>query len=353
MTKLFHWTVLLFGISLFVGCGGDSGRSITNVSYDPTRELYAEYNDLFVKHWDSIKQEKITITQSHGGSGAQAQDVINGKEADVVTLALSFDIDLIATKPKIELLLKDWQTRLDHNSCPYTSTIVFMVRKGNPKGIKDWPDLLKDGVEIITPNPKTSGGARWNYLAAWGYVLKTELGDLKVIHDPDKVEVVKAAHTKAREFVRRMFKNTTTLDTGARNSTQRFVGGQGDVLLAWENEALYFQKMEPAKGFEIVIPPITILAEPPVAVVDTIVDKRGTRDIAEEYLRFLYEPDAQDIIARNFYRPSHPDVKAKYTEVFQPVETFTIEEVFGSWAEVQQEHFNADGIFDQITGKTR
>ena len=347
MAKLFHWTVLLCGISLFVGCYGESERSITNVSYDPTRELYKEYNDLFVKHWQETKQEKVTITLSNGGSGAQARDVVNGKEADVVTLALSYDIDLISTQAK--LLPENWQTRLPNNSCPYTSTIVFLVRKGNPKGINDWPDLLKDGVEIITPNPKTSGGARWNYLAAWGYILKTELGDLKALHDPAKAEEVKAAHVKAREFVKNMFRHATTLDTGARGSTQRFVNNkQGDVLLAWENEAYYFRKMEPAEGFEIVLPSITILAEPPVAVVDTIVDKRETRDIAEEYLKFLYEPAAQDVIARNFYRPSHPDVMAKYADVFQPVETFTITEVFGSWAEVQKEHFNADAVFDQM-----
>jgi len=347
MTKLFHWTVLLCGISLFLGCGGKSERTILNVSYDPTRELYREYDELFVNHWQETKQEKITVKQSHGGSGAQAQNVVNGQEADVVTLALSYDIDLIATKAN--LLPENWQGRLPNNNCPYTSTIVFLVRKGNPKGIRDWPDLLKEGVEIITPDPKTSGGARWNYLAAWGYVLKTELGDLKTLADPTKAEEVKAANAKAREFVKQMFKHTTTLDTGARGSTQRFVNNkQGDVLLAWENEAFYFQKMEPAEGFEIVTPSITILAEPPVAVVDAIVDKQKTRDIAEEYLKFLYEPAAQDVIARNFYRPSHPDVMAKYADVFQPVETFTITEVFGSWAEVQKEHFNADAVFDQI-----
>jgi sulfate transport system substrate-binding protein len=319
-----------------------------NVSYDPTRELYENYNNLFVKHWAETKQEKITVKQSHGGSGAQAQKVITGQEADVVALALSYDIDIITMQT--DLLPKDWQTRLPNNSCPYTSTIVFLVRKGNPKGINDWPDLLKDGVEIITPNPKTSGGARWNYLAAWGYILKKELGDLKVLQDPAKAEEVKAAHAKAREFVKEMFSHTTTLDTGARGSSQRFANNkQGDVLLAWENEAFYFQKMEPAEGFEIVVPSITILTEPPVAVVDKIVEKRGSRDIAEEYLKFLYEPAAQDVIAKNFYRPSHPDVVAKYANVFPKVDAFTITEVFGSWDSVQKEHFNADAVFDQIT----
>ena len=346
MTRLFPWAVFFFGLTTFLGCGDKNDR-IQNVSYDPTRQLYVEYNDLFIKHWEQKYQKKLTLEQSHGGSGAQSQSVINGQKADVVTLALSYDIDLIATKAA--LLPTDWQARLPNNSCPYTSTILFMVRKGNPKGIHDWPDLLQDGVEIITPNPKTSGGARWNYLAAWGYVLKKELGDLQVLRDPTKAEEVKAAHVKAREFVKEMFKHTTTLDTGARGSTQRFVSNkQGDVLLAWENEALYYQKMEPAEGFEIVQPSITILAEPPVAVVDKIVDKRKTRDIAEEYLKFMYEPAAQEIIAKNFYRPSHPDVKAKYATVFPHVETFTITEVFGSWTAVQKEHFNADAVFDQI-----
>ncbi len=327
--------------------GGGPTRELMNVSYDPTRELYEKYNQRFVEHWKELKKETVSVTQAHAGSGAQSQSVINGLEADVVTLALSHDIDQIATKAK--LLPEDWQGRLPHNSCPYTSTIVFMVRKGNPKSLKDWDDLLKPGVEIITPNPKTSGGARWNYLAAWGYVLRKELGDLKAINDPAKKDDVAKAQTKAREFMKELFKHTKALDTGARGSTQRFVSNKsGDVLLAWENEALYFQKMEPEEGFEIVVPSITILAEPPVAVVDKVVDRKGTRDIAEEYLKFLYEPAGQRIVAQNFYRPSNPEVMKEFAEIFPKVETFTITEVFGSWAAVQKEHFNRDAIFDQI-----
>ncbi|MGL4593830.1 MAG: sulfate ABC transporter substrate-binding protein [Thermoguttaceae bacterium] len=322
-------------------------REITNVSYDPTRELYKEYNKLFTDHWKKLKNETVRVSQSHGGSGAQSKSVINGQRADVVTLALSYDIDMIQEKTK--KLPSDWQTRLPNNSCPYTSTIVFLVRKGNPKQIKDWEDLAKEGVEVVTPNPKTSGGARWNYLAAWGSILKKELGNLDFIKSPEKESQVKEAQAKAREFTKKLFKNVKTMDSGARGSTVRFVQQKsGDVLIAWENEALYFQKMESEQGFEIVVPSVTILAEPPVALMDQNADQQKTRDIAEEYLTHLYCEEAQNIIAQNFYRPSDPKVMEKYASLFPQIETFTIADVFGSWTAVQREHFNADAIFDQI-----
>lgn len=343
---LFFTVLVLFS---FLGCEPPkTGRELVNVSYDPTRELYKEYNKLFIQHWKSETSEDVSIVLSHGGSGSQAKSVINGQPVDVVTLALSYDIDIIAEKAK--LLPEDWQKRLPNNSCPYTSTIVFLVRKGNPKNIKNWDDLIKDGVEIITPNPKTSGGARWNYLAAWGFALKQQLGDWTQLHDPDKKEQVEAAHGKAREFVKKLFKNVKVMDNGARGSTQRFVKDQsGDVLLAWENEALYFQAMEPEQEFEIVIPPLTILAEPPVALVDENVSKRKTQDLAEEYLKFLYEPEAQEIVAKNFYRPSDAEVMKKFSDIFPPLfETFRIGDVFGTWGDVQKQHFDADAVFDQI-----
>lgn len=340
--------LLLFPL-LFFGCDrGPKLREIMNVSYDPTRELYREYNEVFVKHWEELKGEKIKVSLSNGGSGGQAQNVINGAQADVVTLALSHDIDLIATKAR--LLPEDWQERMPNNSCPYTSTIVFLVRQGNPKKIKDWTDLAAPGVDVITPNPKTSGGARWNYLAAWGSVLKKELGDWSALKDPAKAEQVKAAHVKARQLLKDIFKNVKSMDNGARGSTVRFVQQKkGDVLIAWENEALYYQEKEPDEKFEIIVPPVTILAEPPVALVDAMVERHRTRDIAEEYLNFLYEPAAQDIIARNYYRPSDPAVMEKYSRIFPQVETFRVFDVFGSWRTIQEEHFNADSVFDRIT----
>lgn len=320
---------------------------ILNVSYDPTRQLYSKYNELFVAHWKETKGQDIKVTASHGGSGGQSKAVITGQPADVVTLALSFDIDAIAEKAK--LLPEDWQKRLPNNSCPYTSTIVFLVRKGNPKQIKDWDDMIKDGVEIITPDPKTSGGARWNYLAAWGHILKKELGGWDALKDPAKAAEVQAANIKAREFVKQLFKNVKTMDRGARGSTQRFVDlKQGDVLLAWENEALLYQSAKPDEGFEIVVPPVTILAEPPVALVDKNVDRRGTREIAEEYLKYLYEAPAQEIIAQNFYRPSNKEIAAKYADVFPEVDAFRIEDIFGSWQKAQHEHFDTDAVFDKI-----
>jgi sulfate transport system substrate-binding protein len=305
--------------------------TLLNVSYDPTRELYSNYNAAFARYWQNRTGDKVTIRQSHGGSGKQARAVIDGLEADVVTLALAYDIDEISARGK--LLPADWQTRLPHNSSPYTSTIVFLVRKDNPKGIKDWPDLIRPGVQVITPNPKTSGGARWNYLAAWGYALKQSGGD----------------EVKAREFVSRLYKNVPVLDSGARGSTTTFVErGVGDVLLAWENEALLALD-ESGKGqFELVTPSLSILAEPPVALVDKIVDKHGTRQVAQAYLEYLYSPEGQEIAAKNHYRPRDPAVQAHYTEHFPHLKLFTVAEMFGDWQKAQAMHFNDGGTFDAI-----
>lgn len=329
------------------GCPStDSGRSLTNVSYDPTRELYREYNEVFKDHWLEKTGEKITITQSHGGSGAQMRSVIAGQEADVVTLALGFDIDAIADKG---ILSSDWQKQFPNNNCPYSTTIVFLVREGNPKGIKDWDDLLKDGVDIITPNPETSGGARWNYLAAWAFSLKRDLGSLDALDDPARKDEVAAAQVKARQFVADLFKHVHSMDTGARQSTNRFVQNrQGDVLLAWENEAFLSKNMMPKEKFEIVVPSISIRCEPPVAIVDRVVDKRQTRDLAEAYLGFLYEKEGQRIVAKNYYRPTDPEILAENAELFPPVELFTIDDVFGGWRKVQAEHFDEGSIFKQI-----
>jgi sulfate/thiosulfate-binding protein len=304
--------------------------TLLNVSYDPTRELYQEYNAAFAKHWKAKAGEDITINQSHGGSGKQARAVIDGLDADVVTLALAGDVDAIAKKG---LINADWAKRLPDNSAPYTSTIVFLVRKGNPKGIKDWNDLGKEGVEIVTPNPKTSGGARWNYLAAWGYALKQAGGD----------------EAKAKDLVTKIYKNTKVLDSGARGSTTTFVErGIGDVLIAWENEAyLSIKELGPDK-FEIVTPSISILAEPSVSVVDKNVDKKGTRKVAEEYLKHLYSPEAQEIAAKNYYRPRDKAVAEKYKDSFGPVTLFTIDDVFGGWSKAHETHFKDGGIFDQI-----
>jgi sulfate/thiosulfate-binding protein len=305
--------------------------SLLNVSYDPTRELYQEFNAAFAKHWKETKGEAVTVKQSHGGSGKQARAVIDGLEADVVTLALAYDIDAVAENAK--LLPADWQKRLPHNSSPYTSTIVFLVRNGNPKGIKDWSDLVKPGVSVITPNPKTSGGARWNYLAAWGYALGLPGGD----------------EAKAKEFVTKLFKNVPVLDSGARGSTTTFVErGIGDVLLAWENEAFLAVKELGAGKVEIVVPSVSILAEPPVAVVDTAARKHGTEAVAKAYLEYLYTPEGQEIAAKNFYRPRLEAVAAKHAAVFPKVKLFTIDEVFGGWQRAQKAHFADGGVFDQI-----
>ncbi|MDR6663086.1 sulfate transport system substrate-binding protein [Tardiphaga robiniae] len=303
--------------------------SLLNVSYDPTRELYVDFNKSFAAAYQKETGKSVEIKQSHGGSGAQARSVIDGLQADVVTLALAYDIDAIANKG---LLAKDWQKRLAQNSSPYTSTIVFLVRKGNPKAIKDWDDLIKSGVSIITPNPKTSGGARWNYLGAWGYALKKY-----------------GSQDKAKEFVGNIFKNVPVLDTGARGSTITFVQrGVGDVLLAWENEA-YLAIQEFGKDkFEIVAPSLSILAEPPVAVVDTVTDKKGTKAAAEAYLKYWYTKEGQEIAARNFYRPRDADIAKKYEASFAKVDLFTIDDVFGGWTKAQSEHFTDGGVFDKI-----
>lgn len=307
-----------------------SGGELLNVSYDPTRELYRAVNEKFVAAYKKETGAALTVRQSHGGSGKQARSVIDGLEADVVTLALAYDIDAIADRG---LIAQDWQARLPDNSSPYTSTIVFLVRKGNPKQIKDWDDLVKDGVEVITPNPKTSGGARWNYLAAWAYELDRSGGDA----------------ARAKEFVRQLYQHVPVLDTGARGSTTTFVErGQGDVLLAWENEAfLALNELGPDK-LDIVVPSLSILAEPPVTVVDRNVDKKGTRELAEAYLNFLYTPEAQEIIAQNYYRPINRDVAAKYRDKFPGLKLVKLGEVFGTWREAQKTHFSDGGTFDQI-----
>ncbi len=309
--------------------------SLLNVSYDPTRELYQDINKAFAAQWKAKTGDSLAIKQSHGGSGKQARSVIDGLEADVVTLALAYDIDELAAKAK--LIPADWQKRLPHNSAPYTSTIVFLVRKGNPKAIKDWPDLIKPGVQVITPNPKTSGGARWNYLAAWGYALKAPGG----------------SEASAQAFVKALFKNVPVLDSGARGATTTFVErGIGDVFISWENEAFLAVKELGPDKFEIVVPSISILAEPPVAVVDKVVDKRGTRAIAQAYLEFLYTPEGQKIAADNWYRPIDPKVSAQFAKVFPAVKLFTIDNTFGGWATAQKKHFADGGLFDQMyTGR--
>ena len=307
-----------------------SDTSLLNVSYDPTRELYQDFNKAFAAQWKAKAGENVTVRQSHGGSGKQARSVIDGLNADIVTLALAYDIDEIAERG---LLAKDWQKRLPHNSSPYTSTIVFLVRKGNPKGIKDWSDLAKPGVSVITPNPKTSGGARWNYLAAWGYALKQPGG----------------SEASARDYITKVFKNVPVLDSGARGATTTFVErGIGDVLIAWENEAILAIKELGPDKFEIVAPAVSILAEPPVAVVDKVVDKKGTRKVAEAYLQYLYSDEGQEIAAQNYYRPISDKVAKKYAAQFPKVKLFTIDEVFGGWAKAQKTHFADGGTFDQI-----
>jgi sulfate transport system substrate-binding protein len=321
---------LAFGLLLAAAPAVHAATTLLNVSYDPTRELYEEYNKEFAKHWKEKSGEDVQIKQSHGGSGKQARTVIDGLPADVVTLALAGDIDALVTNGK--LLPVNWQSLLPHNSSPYTSTIVFLVRKGNPKGIKDWADLAKPGISVITPNPKTSGGARWNYLAAWAWALKQPGGSA----------------TSAKDFVRKLYKNVPVLDTGARASTTTFAQrGIGDVLLAWENEAFLSIKELGADKVQIVVPTLSILAEPPVAVVDKVVLRRGTRDVATEYLKHLYTPAAQEIIARNYYRPIDQKVAAKYANQFPKLNLVTIQD-FGGWSKAQKEHFADGGTFDQI-----
>jgi len=321
---------LSLGFALAAGAA-QAQTTLLNVSYDPTRELYQQYNAAFAKHWQAQSGQKVDIKQSHGGAARQARAVIDGLEADVVTLALAYDIDEISEKAK--LLPADWQKRLPHNSSPYTSTIVFLVRKGNPKNIKDWDDLAKPGTSVITPNPKTSGGARWNYLAAWGYALKKPGG----------------TEAKAKELVTAIYRNVPVLDSGARGSTTTFVErGIGDVFISWENEAfLAIKELGPGK-FDIVVPSVSILAEPPITLIDKVADRKGTRKVAEEYLKFWYTPEAQEIAAKNYYRPIDAKISAKYASQFPKVNLFTIDEAFGGWQKAQKTHFADGGVFDQI-----
>jgi sulfate/thiosulfate transport system substrate-binding protein len=313
-----------------------SAASITllNVSYDPTRELYQDFNSAFAKVWQAKTGDTVTVNQSHGGSGKQARAVIDGLPADIATLALAYDVDQLNEKGK--LIPKDWQKRLPNNSSPYTSTIVFLVRKGNPKHIKDWDDIVKPGVSVVTPNPKTSGGARWNYLAAWAYALKHNNND----------------EAKAKEFVGKLYKNVPVLDSGARGATTTFVErGIGDVLLAWENEAYLAKRELGPDKVDIIVPSLSILAEPPVTVVDKVVDKRGTRKVAEAYLNYLYSEEGQEIAAKNFYRPTLPAVAKKYESQFPKINLVTIDETFGGWQKAQKTHFADGGVFDQIYQK--
>ncbi len=307
---------------------------LLNASYDPTREFYAEYNEAFSKHWNAKTGDSVRVTQSHGGSGKQARSVIDGLRADVVTLALSYDIDAIAKKPA--LLAPEWQKRLPDNSSPYTSLIVFLVRKGNPKGIRDWSDLVRPGVGVVTANPKTGGGARWNYLAAYGYALKQSGGD----------------EAKAVDFVKKLYANVPVLDSGARGSTVTFIErGVGDVLITWENEALLAQRESAAAGLERVIPSMSILAEPPVTWVDGVVQRKGTAEVAQAYVQHLYSDEGQRLAAKHFYRPRNAKIAAEFSGQFPKVELFTIEAVFGGWAKAQKQHFAEGGTFDVITRK--
>lgn len=334
LAGLFALAVASALATMIPGAGAAESRSLLNVSYDPTRELYQEINTAFISQWKAKTGEDLKINQSHGGSGKQARAVIDGLEADVVTLALAYDVDAIAAKGLID---PKWQTRLAHNSAPFTSTIVFLVRHGNPKGIKDWNDLIRSDVAVITPNPKTSGGARWNYLAAWGYELARTGNDA----------------AKAEAFVTALYHNVPVLDTGARGSTTTFTQrGIGDVLLAWENEAILALKEVPGQ-FEIVVPSLSIVAEPTVAVVDKVVDHRGTRALAESYLQFLYTPEAQEIGVRNFYRPTDPAVAARSKAQFPDLKLFTIDTVFGGWTKAQGDHFADGGIFDRIIASAK
>ena len=331
-----RWISGILAAALLCGAAGPAlaapkGKTLLNVSYDPTREFYQDFNAVFAKHWKETAGERVKVNQSHGGSGKQARAVMDGLEADVVTLALAYDVDAIAGAG---LIHKDWQKRLPDNSAPYTSTVVFLVRKGNPKGVKGWDDLVKPGISVVTANPKTSGGARWNYLAAWGYALKKYGND----------------EAKAKEFVTRLYKNVPVLDTGARGSTVTFVEREiGDVLSAWENEALLAAEEMGKDKFEIVVPSVSILAEPSVAVVDKGVDKRGTRAAAEAYLQFLYTEEGQEIAAKHHFRPRRPEVGAKHASEFPQVSLFTIDGMFGGWQKAQKAHFSDGGIFDEIS----
>ena len=329
ITRYLKNTLLVLSLG-FASVAYAQDVKLLNVSYDPTRELYVEFNKAFADHWQKANKQKVTISQSHGGAGKQARAVIDGLEADVVTLALAYDIDAIHEERG--LIPKDWQSRLPHNSSPYTSTIVFLVRKGNPKNIKDWDDLVKPGIEVITPNPKTSGGARWNYLAGWAYAKKKYGSD-----------------EKAQAFIEKLYQNVPVLDSGARGSTTTFAQrGIGDVFLSWENEAFLAEK-EFGKGtFEIVVPSLSILAEPPVTIVDKNVDKHGTRKVAQAYLEFLYSETGQNLAGKHFYRPRDPAIAARYAAQFAKVDLITVDEEFGGWQKAQKTHFNDGGVFDKI-----
>lgn len=342
--KLFALTAsVLMAVGIFTGCGGQQagdssasgtggGKEFLNVSYDPTRELYADFNEKFKQKWQDDTGEDVTFNQSHGGSGKQARAVRDGLEADVVTLALAYDVDEIAQAGLID---KDWQNKFPDHSAPYTSTIVFLVRKGNPKNIKDWDDLVRDDVQIVTPNPKTSGGARWNYLAAWAYAKDKYQGD----------------EAQVKAFMKKLFQNVVALDSGARGATTSFVQrGQGDVLLAWENEALLSVRDDPGQ-YEIVVPSLSILAEPSVAVVDEVVDRKGTRKLAEAYINYLYSKEGQEIAAEHFYRPRDKEIAAKYKDTFPTLKLVTIDDEFGGWTKAQKEHFADGGTFDEIYEK--
>ncbi|MCD1162268.1 sulfate ABC transporter substrate-binding protein [Peribacillus frigoritolerans] len=339
MKKLMLLTSLILAFGVLAGCNSEKTKGdgtsksveLLNVSYDPTRELYQEFNEAFVKHWKEESGQDVTIQQSHGGSGKQGRAVIDGLEADVVTLALAYDIDAIYEASN--LLTKDWQKRLPENSTPYTSTIVFLVKKDNPKGIKDWDDLTKKDVSVITPNPKTSGGARWNYLAAWAYAEKN--------FDNDE--------TKVKDFMKKLYQNVEVLDSGARGATTTFVErGIGDVLIAWENEAYLTLEEFGDDKYEIVNPSISILAEPPVAVIDEVVEKKGTKEVAEAYLEYLYTDAGQEIAAKNFYRPRDEKVLAEYGDQFANIDMVTVDDTFGGWKSAQETHFNDGGTFDEI-----
>ena len=337
-----------FAVTLLAAASAARAQTeILNVSYDPTRELYQDFNEAFAKYWKGKTGQDVAIRQSHGGSSKQARAVIEGLEADVVTLALAYDIDAIAEQAG--LLPKDWQTRLPQNSSPYVSTVAFLVRKDNPKGIKDWGDLVKPGVSVISPNPKTSGVARWNFLAAWGYALKQELGDFAKLSDPKYADEVAKAQEKALAFVTAFYRNVPVLDSGARGATTTFVErGMGDVLINWENEILLVGKDVGKDKYDIVVPPVSILTEPTVSIVDKVVDKRGTRAVAQAYLEYLYTAEGQEIAAKHFYRPRMESVAKKYAEQFPDIKLFTIDEVFGGWQKAQKEFFNDGGVFDQI-----
>ncbi|AQZ96750.1 sulfate ABC transporter substrate-binding protein [Halopseudomonas phragmitis] len=332
MKKFFRKTLIAGGLAALVSASALAQTvNLLNVSYDPTREFYREYNTAFSQYWQESKGQRVNVRQSHGGSGSQARSVIDGLDADVVTLALAYDVD--ALRQNGELIPDGWQDRLERNSSPYTSTIVLLVRKGNPKNIKDWDDLVRDDVQVITPNPKTSGGARWNYLAAWGYALKQNGGDQQ----------------KAYDFVRQIYANVPVLDPAARGATNTFVQrGIGDAFIAWENEAFLAVEQLGQGQFEIVVPSVSILAEPPVTVVDKNVDRKGTREVAEGYLQYLYSDEAQRLAGKHYYRPSDPKIAAEFADRFPSVEFFTVDEVFGGWQNAQDTHFNDGGQFDSI-----